>query len=414
MPIDRVAVPPNYMYTEPEIALESKKDFVSFSPISGESFGSNETCTIQINSSSALLDPSRSWLEYDVKLTMSNTSDSATFSGTGSLVSAMGAVKVNLGGVQLENIERYNNLVSIEQRRVPNSYKNTLARLEGRAQTSALSGSTNKVNNGRRCHHAIRAGLFEGSKLVPLPWIRGGLELALTVSSLETFLAANANSACTAVKISNVRFIACMITPTAEYLKSFNQRLSEGYIAKIPLTLTKSYRFVPTTLTEQTRTVNTGFLKSLNSITLSHRTSSALTDATADSFVHHSGNCKSYSFRIGSDKYPRNFDINCQPAVASGTPSHSGQMMDLCSIDNSYALMDLASENESNVDNVLKYDFRYHQGSFGSGVAVEDGSVDINLNYNSDPSSYTADLYVRYDAIVEVSATSVSLNSRSF
>lgn len=411
-----LAFPSSMLYQQIPYSGVLKKEFVDISPVSGTSFGPNETIEFNINSSSAMLDVSRSYLKITTKLSggtvLTDTSNTASMSAYGSLATTIKSVRTTLGGVEIERVDNYNNLIAYLYNRSPESHKNALKRLEAYRDTDVLAGSVAKGTNGRRACHALKTALLDSTKSIPLPWVRGGLNIELTLSTLNEFLAANTVNA-TAFALTDVRYCACFITPTADYFNEVNQMLSGGKVMTIPVEVTKSYRKVPSALTSQITQINTGFISSLNEIIATFRTTSNLSSASADSFTHISAGSKSYSFKIGSERFPKNFEVNCQNAIATATPSPESYMQELVAYDNNWAAISHDYDIDENKNNALYYNFKADAFASSSNQSVEDGLLEMQIEYNSDPSANTLDIYTRHSAKVLVSISEVAIDSKT-
>lgn len=406
-------VPPNMSYSKPEFPLSSQMDYVSFGPVSGSSFGPDSNIKINVQSNSGFLDPRRSYLKYDLKMTGGGTT-------AGNVLSVLGGVSViktfttNVSGLECERIEDYNEYCSILYKRSPETYKNTIKELEAFNNQTRLHLSPNVYTYGRSIIHAPRIAVLEGTqgKAIPLPFIRGGIEFSITLDTLNNVLAAN-TQADTSYVVSNVQFVGAIITPTQEYMASYSASLSRGSEAQMPLTLVKRHSFVPTNTTNQTTQIHIGYLKSLRSVIGTCRLNSSRNSSSVDAFNNDTSNkLKEYRWSIGDKHYPKNYKFKCinDPTASSPvSPENIIQMMN--SVDNTFVSLN-STTHSSNTDFAVFYNWASE--GFASGVSVVDGIVSFEQDYTSAPDASVFDLFFVYDSILSISALDVKLDVRDF
>jgi hypothetical protein len=331
--------------------------------------------------------------------------------GTGGTTHASGAlsilgspavlkrVDVIVGGLEVESIDNYNHYLSMIYKRQPDTYHHTLKELE----QSAFDGSSNVVihtsagsNEAYICNHAMRVGLFEGqNNHIPLPFIRGGVELRFT---LETNMAAIATGATLGnIVIDQVSVVCGLVKPSPSYLQEFQKSLEGGNEAAIPLQLVRNLNFVPNTGTEQEAVLNCGYISSLRSVMGAWKSGTAFNGDTRN-------NLTKYYWMTGNQRYPVNKQINTTATDAENI------MFALASVDNTYNLMN-AVPASATTGHLIYYNW-CPSSAFGNGLAVPDAQLRFIQTYSAAPTTTSPmQLYITYDAKLKVSASSVQLDA---
>lgn len=406
---DSVALNPQLKYQQPIQTVDGDATFVGFKPVSGTSFSENDTIKINIQSPNEVLDPRRSYLKYRLRLT-----GGATTAGNVCSVLGGGAVlreiQTELGGVEVERIARYNVYLAALYARAPNTQKDTLSELELYANQDELTGSADKYSNGRYIVHAPRIAALESNQFLPLPFIRGGMTLNITLDDWRNLVALDTTS--TGYTVDQVEMVCCMIKPSDAYLRDFSASLASGNVAKVPMSCVKHIRWQPTATASQNVVMNIGYLKSLRSVIQQHRLTSIENTESADAFNNFAAiGMKSYHFEIGSARYPKNRELGCQNVIASGAVDPESLMQGLISIDNSYPLYD-AQAIDGNTQNAIIYN--WSTAGYGSGVPVVDGQLTFVSEHNSAQLTTTiCDVHANYDCLLKISASDVMVDARN-
>ena len=86
MPVD-LAIPDNMTYGQPTISLDGEQNWVRYIPVSGESWTEGSSFKIVLNSDNEFLNPSKSYLKFNLKLNGVATTSDHFLLGCGSLFS---------------------------------------------------------------------------------------------------------------------------------------------------------------------------------------------------------------------------------------------------------------------------------------------------------------------------------------
>ena len=404
-------IPDSLSYKRPETVIDGDSNFVEFQPVAGSTFTQDQSLKIRVNSADEFLDVRRSYLKYDLALTGGATTAGNMISELGG-ASVLRRITTTISGSQIEDFDDYNLSLSVKYAQLPETNKNFLKQVEFYNNQTVLTSSASAYSNGRTCCHALRTALFECDRVFPLAFVRSGIELDIVLAPVNDLIIGDSDT--TGYQISNVRFVACMIKPTQSYMKSFQSTLESGNTAHIPLHITRNVKLAPTTTTDQTNIMNIGFYKSLRSFFGVFRESTSINSATTDSFKLNSLNgLKQYSVRVGSNKYPRNFDIGTTYSITSATVRPEFLMQSLVSMDNSYAHFN-AVDPTSNTNNYIYYNWASNE-SPGSGIATEDGSITLNHIYHTAPGgTETYSFFFLIDGVLKISAVDCSLDVRNY
>ena len=402
---------PSDMWFTPDPKTDiQKSEFIQVAPLSGTSFGSGNTIEFEADSQAQLMDLSECYIKATVKLTGGSvTSAAANFSAYNSMASCIKQVRTIIGGVQCENQTNYNNGLAYDYRRMSSSQKDNLKVLEAYTLNTVLAGSVIK-SNGRQMTHKLNSGVWNCDKLIPLQWIAGGVRLELTLSTLAEFLALN-TAVATDFQLIDVRLVCKMITPSVSYAQRIDALLRSGKNAIIPMEISRTSTYLPTADLSQTNVIRTGYIKSLNEIAMTHRNTSALTDVAKDSFAQESGSLSTAQFKIGSDLYPKNFQIGQSNATGGSVQVESYYQQV-----RKYPHIDLSETADGNLNSAVFYDFKTHKDVSNSNVAVDDGVIEASLLYSTNVSSanyYTVDSRIKHGANLIVSLTDVLLDVRA-
>lgn len=381
MPNNGYNLPSALLYSAPEKTISGTTNWVSFKPLNRSSFEPTQTMNIRVSSLTDFLVPERSYLKYTLKVQAAATSASSYITSLGG-ASVISSVKSTVGGREIENIEEYNTYISNIYKRAPETQKNLLKTLELYGDASVLSSANGQANGYTICH-ALRNVVFEGNpQYWGLPYIRGGLEIEI---KLEDLTKVCASAAPTGYTVENVELVCCMLKPSSDYLKQFQSKLASGSKATMPLQVIRQTSVSTAGVADAENILQIGFYKSLRNVSIIGRTDATLSTKTTDAFANDSLlGLQEFSFRSGSERFPKNFQVKCGNDNSVGAISPENIMMSLCSLDNTFAGFN--STGVANTDAFVHFDFS-SDSSFSSGIPVEDGTIVYQQKYSSAPST---------------------------
>jgi hypothetical protein len=254
MPVELGAIPENMTYSPPTQYEDGETSFVAFSALDRSSFTDGQTMKIRVHSLSEFLVPQRSYLRYNLKLT--GTGGANLTAAAGLMTSLGGAavlsrVKTTVAGTEVENINHYYQHINTLYRVAPVSQQNFLKQVELYNYTDdtshPLQSATGVVNGAQICH-ALRVAILENEQYVPLPYISGGLDFEV---DFATALEVSKSASVLGYTISDVQFVACLLKPTQEYMRSFEAKLQSGASATMNMQVLRNIRITPSTNSEQ-------------------------------------------------------------------------------------------------------------------------------------------------------------------
>jgi len=379
-------------------------------PVSGTTFSANGNIEFNINSSSQFLNLADSYIRYDMVLTGGTLASAGNISYNNSLASVIKESLLEYGGVQVERVDNYNNLVALKIKEDTSSNKNILKLTEAYSAGNVLTATSDKFTYGRQACHQLKSAFGKTSTELPLPFTRGGLRVALRLATVEEILAeaGAGGSDSTNFSITNVRFLARMVTPSPQYMKEAQDELSKNNLLRIPIKINKTITYTPTADLTQNKTMAVGYLGSLDKVALVHRTASTLTTKSTDAFAHKNADLLEAFFQVGSQRYPKNTPIYCNNAT--GAVKSPEQFMQRI-VDCEWAC-DFSDNIDSNLNSGLVYNFQKTKG-LKSGIALEDGQIIVNARYKSDPSSFTVDMFVEASGTILVSLNDLIIDLKS-
>lgn len=413
-------LPQSMLYNAPETMLDGAINWTSFKPLDRSTFEQDSTFKIRVGSLTDFLIPQRSYLRFDLKLNNGTVGTPvAASSNTTSYITSLGGASVirrlttTVGGRQLETIDSYNEYCSHLYKRLPATQQEFLKVAElYKDDRASLNQLASQASSGRTIFHALRCSLLENDQYIPLPFCRGGVEFEIQLETLNRVCASSVPGGYT---IENVEFIGCMIRPNVSYMSQFNSKLSSGGKASMPLQIIRNLRISPSATTEQTSVINLGFFKSLKQVSGVQRSAATLSTKATDSFANDNLTAKSYYWQIGSERYPKNFEIQCNSDPAYGAVRIENQMQAICSLDNTYghfsASQPISSAGAvSGKDDYVFYNWASNP-SFGSGVPVEDGVVNFVHSYNTAPADTDSyDFFFQVEGKLSIGYDSVDVD----
>jgi hypothetical protein len=392
----------------------ASQNYVEFGPSAGSSFTATNTFRIKLSSPNEFWVPQKSYLSF--KITGATTDCNLTNLGGPAVIERLTTI---VSGQEIETIAGYNQYCSLVYKRSPEEYQSQLKQLEF-GDITATTGSrffratpaVNQDANGVVVHHAPRAAIFEShQQFVPLCFLKGGIELEITLAS-NAVACSNAAGTYT---ISDVRLNACMMQLPEAYLKSFQESLQGGSEAKLPLTCIRQFKIpVRSAGISQEDIVSVGYLKSVRSVIGSHRVDTEAA-AGATAFCRDNlNNLGSYYWQVGSQRYPKNKEVrvfDSSATTGSAATSNEELMLSLCSIDNTYAHLNVPASKTTGA--AVFFNFS-SSNQHGSGVAIPDGQLRWTKTHGIAPlTTGTTELYVAYDALLRISAADVAIDTVS-
>jgi hypothetical protein len=412
MPLD-YQIPQEMTYGDIPSYSDGDLTYQKVTPVSGQTFLPGQQLTININSSTHFLDTKRCFLSYDLKLKGGATTAGNCITTLGGC-SVLQQVNTTMNGNLIETIQNYPTYVSAIYEKLPVANKNFLRETELYKNQTALTATADAYTNGRKICHPLRNGVFESDKLIPLPFVVGGLVIDIQLGQLSNLMCLATTT--TSYEISNVEFICGMLRPSNAFLDNYQNTISGGRVGKIPIQKVFSVRSAITgspNSNQQNLTLQTGYHRSLRSITQVEKLQSVVGVVTADEFNAATTNgLKSYQFRIGSQQFPE-FAIQCNNDASAGTPSPMAQMMTICALDNTWAHLDQPSALTANTGNAQHLSFNSNP-SFGAGVKIENNVVNVERIYNAAPANSFLDTFYVVDAMLYVDSAGVGISTDAF
>ena len=399
----------------------------SYAPIQGGSFSPSGNATIKIASSSAYLDPQKSWLSYDITFTDTNTAGALTVAGGAMVIKD---VSTMINGKVIENFYNYNTFHAISCHHADETRKKTLNIIEG-YQGSLLYApvpSVTLVSSGttfistiapatsftasnafagtaasliRTVHHSLENCLGRvNDTLIPLPFLQGGLQLDLNFSPVSEVANVSTLSSYT---ITNLRYNAYLITPEAGVSQSFLASLNAGNKAYIKMPIVKSMTSKPVASTSNQHILNIGINDSVRSVLQVERLTTSVQSSSTDDFNNFTNNSKKeFWVTCNNARYPSTFNIGCQnDSTYKIDPANL--MYGLTAIDNDYSGFGFTKDIRAlggavnNTDEFITYSFA-STPLIGSGIPSLDGNVVVNTIYDVAPAgTETVNSYVLID-----------------
>lgn len=400
---DRFSLSESLFYSSPVKTATGELNYTEFQPQSGSTFDAGTNFSIRVSSPDSFIDPKKTWLKFT--LTPAGATDAANRMSALGGAAVIKRIDTLVSGVEIESIDSYNHYVSMLYKRQPLTYLQLLRETEkcaydGSAAVTIASAAGTSGPASRVVNHPLRVAIMEGhSNLIPVPFLRGGVEFRFTLESVLANVFTIGGTSITGYSISNVRLVCGMVKPMASYLQQFQQKLESGGEATLPIQIVRNLNFVPTASTSQESILTPGYLSSLRSVMGAYRT------ASAPGFNNDiRNNLTSYFWMIGSKRYPLNKQI------ATSDDDAENVMFALASIDNTYNHLRTPAAT-TGTGHLIYYNF-CADSSFGNGEPCSDGQVRLIQTYSATPDvTGRVDFYVTYDAKLRVSAASVVLDA---
>lgn len=356
-------------YTQPESLLDGKISHVSYKPQGANSYSASETISVKLSSNTDFLIPSRSYVKFTLA-----TSTTGTLSVNGGS-SCINSVVDNIGGC-VTPISRNFHIQqgvklqsSTSERKAIDTYcqNATFSSTTGSAVTAATSLTI--------CMPFISS--FETDKIIPLA-ILNGWEQTITLNPATAVVSAGTYT------VSNYEVVACLLTPTQQYLNELASGLNNGSTLKLPIQLSTTITSPVTSALSQNILINSGYYSSMNSVTFVHK----------ETPLANSSKVSSWYVMVDSARYPKNKTI--AGAVESVYSTLSGYATDISSIS-----VPLATQTFN------QYTFKTNS-EFSSGIATSNGLVELVVDFLDTPTG-TIETIVNYDAYLEIGRNNVIL-----
>jgi hypothetical protein len=398
------------VYTKPTQTVRGQANWVVFRSVEGGSFTSNQSFNINVNSANGFLEPQKLFLKYKLSLTGGTSAGSTTISQAGGSA-VIRNLTTSLGGVQIEKINNYNQYCSVQNKRTTAEHWNMLRDLEACSSGSALT-TNSAYSNGRYIVHSLKNCIGQSNNYLPLSFIRGGMRIQVDLDTVNNLVASLGTT--TDYQVSDVQIIASVIIPDESYLKAFQASLESGRSASMQTLITQQYQTALNASTLQNVDILCGFVQSLKSITFTQRASTTMNSSSVDAFANDTYNdLKQYSINIGSNRYPLNSYIGSTNTDASGAIDPTNLALLVGHFKSGYASIDAKNAYTTTKDCVCMYG--WGNDGFGTGVQVADGKMSLTLEYNSAPTTGAQlDVFTQFDSVIEISASGIVVNSKSF
>ena len=360
-------------YALPPVVEDGTIQFVSYRPQGGSAFNPGETITVKISSNTQMVSLERSYMKF--RLT---TSAIGTLNPQG-LSSIFNSVQDTVSGLSLPVARNFH-------------IQNQIKLITDASERKTITGVCEQYREGITGSATTAGGSFtvclpiptsfETDKLLPLPVMNAGWQAVYALNNANVVVSAGTYT------VSDFEVVCCMIQPSAEYLQEVSKGLQGGGALKIPVSL---YRSITSTLSansSQNLILQTGYLSSINTITLVQKT-------VALGLVRNGADLVSYFVNLDGQRYPSNKSIigreeNIYQTLAAYNTSIS-----------TLSAPDVAQPFQ-------QFSFKTNR-DFGSGVPTSNGVIEIALELTGVVAGSTMETIVSYDALLLVSANSCSL-----
>jgi hypothetical protein len=404
---DHDGVSPAMMAGKPMSMMDGQENYVSYQPVSGQTFNSGQSVSIKVNSDTGYLVPKKSWLSFDLKLvgaSVPSTPSTAIWTKLGGSAVIESCTEY-ISGVMLPVQTHYSPYLNTLYAHAPDTEQKALKVTEYyNSDGTFLSSNSTQVANGVSVQHALRTSIGQSEQAIPLAFLSGGYQLDLLLSDYRSCLV-DASSGATDYQITNVRFIACMLTPSAQIMEATRNSLQNNRQMNFPLSVIKNIRTtVSPSILEQHIKINVGYHKSLRKL-IGVQTLVSASNTTADQYGPAgvtSNGLDSITYQIGSDLFPKNH------VIKAGNFNYMRCLAGTGDVTYPFFNDDSATGNA-----LLQYSWETND-AFSAGIPVADGQVEINALFKTAPAQAFLDLYFQVDALLTVSATDVNFTTSQF
>lgn len=383
-------------FQSPEKIQDGSINYVSFKPQSIGAYGPNTTVDFRLRSTNEFVVLERSYMKF--RLTETGAAGAAT---GGTILSSMGAqavisqVQDTVSGLQLPVIKNYNLQQSLKLN------TDTTTRKAVTTVTEAFGGGISGTSTfaSKTFCIPVPTSLASASKIIPLAVLNGGWNITLQLEQYARVFT-NGNPA-NSYSVDQLEIVCCMLKPDDKYLSELSAAMSRQGSLKIPLQLVKNITATLAATNTQSVRIPSGYLSSLNSITSVIRQVANVgtgTNTTAhDTFVTNTSALQEYYFMVNSQRYPKNKAIVCQD------PENLLQL--LSSFNSKYS--ELTPFTSTNAFTHFSFE---SNGGMASGIAINDGYVNIETTFASTPAQGDVlDCFLEYSAVLVIDMNSVDL-----
>lgn len=353
-------------YSQPEEIVTGTYNFVSYKT-QKTSYGASENFSIKLSSNSQFLDLGRSYMKFD--LSTSTTGNLAPQGASAVFASLQDTVSGASAPIcQNYNVMRNVQLQSstLERKEIQKKCEQWTTSTSGNAVTSAFSKTI--------CMPVPTSIVTD--KFIPLALFNAGWSIDYATAVDSAVVSSGT------YQISNVEVVGCLVTPSADYLQRVSSGLANGEILKLPLKLYKSIPLAVGASTTQTLQINCGYLSSLNSLSLVHKSSAAARVNLKE--------LANFYLQVDGMRYPTNKVIDCTNSVetvyqtiASGSTQN-----------NSFVPAD---DTQSFVH------YNWASEGFSGGIASSNGSVQLETTFTSTPTANSILIaFIAHDSLLLV------------
>lgn len=390
---------PALLYQAPMVLDQQSRNFVKFKP-TRNTFSNGETISVRLESNTEYFDPQRSFIEF--KMTPTETPDTGKYTTMTNLggASVISSVTEYVAGSALTPVNKlgliyYSDFTTDNPARKKMLYKTSgFVPQDGLETYTAWASLASTAMGTQKFAIPLCGHLKTASTPIPLPDLAGGIEYVFTLTNnlYDVFLKAdNTHVFPSAYTITDFAIVGNMLRPSDQYLMEHQSALAQGASLDIPLEIPVPQTFtITSSTTQQTVNINTGNRKSLNSVLIDVRS----VDATDDPFNAQNelaSYCTNLSFLIGSERFPKNYDLNLT------SPSSSYECMALTSVNDQVSnYSDIYTTSGFFIQN-----FKSSHVGFGSGVPCEH-DIQVNVTMSADKSACTCTAVLFFDAILKI------------
>jgi hypothetical protein len=356
-------------YSVPSRLEDGEISYVSYKPSGAQVFGPNDTITIKLSSNNEFLCLDRSYLKFKL------TTDSVGKFHPNGAVSAISSISDSVSGLQLPIFRSFDIAQGIKLNSNTSERRAIANVCEG--WVGGAIGSDTIVGGVLQAVMPVPTTLNSTEKYIPLAFMNAGHQLSYTLNPASKVVSVGSYI------LSEVEIVAALIQPNNDYLQEISKGMAAGGSLKIPLQLTKSITTQCSNSFQQTFNIMTGYLGSLNSISLVEK---SLPFVCGDGI-------KSYFINLDGKRYPRN-------KVLTSRAEHIYQQ--LAGYNTKISTMGIPDVSQT----FKQYSFESN-GDFSAGVATANGSIEIDVEFTTIPT--TLECLLNYDALLLVSQNTATL-----
>ncbi|KAI3639024.1 hypothetical protein MIR68_002941, partial [Amoeboaphelidium protococcarum] len=217
--------PDSLIYTAPQLGGPTKSmNYLSYRPKDGTTFTEKDDITIDIAGNGGLLDLSRSYFRYNLKLVGGDTTTRTSVLGGTAILQD---ITFTMAGQPVETVRNYNQYLSILNKRSTQEYKNILKVQEGYGDTQAFS-TTQALTFGRVVNHTLKTGFAECTQYIPLAYSKTIQMNGLLDNFNSLVTAVGSTTPATSYTVSEVEFVGCIQDPEQDYQRAMSNGLANG------------------------------------------------------------------------------------------------------------------------------------------------------------------------------------------